>query len=234
MANVPQTVAELRAQGTAALWPCAYDAAVFDFDGTIASTGSLWEQVDRDFLSRRGLEWTPDYGAELAARGFAGGAVYTIERYGLDETPEDVCAEWTELSAELYAASVCLRPGVLPYVEGLRSSGVKVALATTNKHDVLTSLKPRVDVDALFDTCVYGDEVARDKNHPDIYVEAAARLGCAPERMVVFEDIVPALHAARAAGMVACGVHSGESSQDEAAIADAADFVLHDWRDLPL
>jgi len=228
------TTESLRALGVDGLLPCAYDAVIFDFDGTIASTGNLWEQVDRTFMARRGLQWTPDYATELASRGFNGGAIYTIERYGLDETPEAVCAEWTELSAELYATSVNLRPGVEPYLAALRAAGVPVALATTNKVDVLASLKPRVDVDALFDACVYGDEVARDKNHPDIYLEVAARLGTDPARMLVLEDIVPALHAARAAGMVACGVRSGESLQDEAAIAAAADFVLHDWCDLPL
>lgn len=216
------------------LWPCAFDAAIFDFDGTIALTGHIWHQVDRLFLERRGLTWTPEYAVQLAALGFADGAVYTIETYGINETPEAICDEWTELSQQLYAEQVVLRDGVEPYLRALRNAGVRVALATTNNAQVLGTLKPRVDVDELFDACVYGPEVAHNKNHPDIYFEAARRLGVAPERTVVFEDIIPALKSARKAGMTTCGVASGEVFQDAEALRAEADLFLHDWLDLPI
>ena len=217
------------------LWPCEFEAAIFDFDGTIALTGDIWHQVDRLFLERRGLTWTPDYAVKLAALGFDDGARYTIEAYGLDgETPEDICAEWTEMSEELYASTVVLRDGVEDYVRALRDAGVRVALATTNNSQVLGSLRPRVDVFDLFDSCVFGHDVERNKNHPDIYLEAARRLDVSPQKAIVFEDIVPALESAKRAGCTTCAVASGEVFQNVDDLRAAADLFLRDWRDIAL
>ena len=82
------------------------------------------------------------------------------------------------------------------------------------------------------DTVVYGTDVTRDKNHPDIYLEAARRLGVSASSCVAFEDIAPALRSARAAGMATCAVCSGDETQDVSAVSAAADMLLCDWRDL--
>lgn len=214
------------------LWPFSFGAAIFDFDGTIARSGHVWSQVDHVFLESRGIEWTPDLSAELASRGFSKGAEYVIERYGLDETPETICREWDAMGSELYPRLVELRPGAEKYVRSLRAAGVPCALATTNDSRVLGSLAPRIDVEGLFDTVVYGTDVTRDKNHPDIYLEAARRLGVSASSCVAFEDIAPALRSARAAGMATCAVCSGDETQDVSAVSAAADMLLCDWRDL--
>ena len=214
------------------LLPFSFGAAIFDFDGTIARSGHVWSQVDHVFLESRGIEWTPDLSAELASRGFSKGAEYVIERYGLDETPEAICREWDAMGSELYPRLVELRPGAEKYVRSLRAAGVPCALATTNDSRVLGSLAPRIDVEGLFDTVVYGTDVTRDKNHPDIYLETARRLGVSASSCVAFEDIAPALRSARAAGMATCAVCSGDETQDVSAVSAAADMLLCDWRDL--
>ena len=214
------------------LWPFSFGAAIFDFDGTIARSGHVWSQVDHVFLESRGIEWTPDLSAELASRGFSKGAEYVIERYGLDEAPEAICREWDAMGSELYPRLVELRPGAEKYVRSLRAAGVPCALATTNDSRVLGSLAPRIDVEGLFDAVVYGTDVTRDKNHPDIYLEAARRLGVSASACVAFEDIAPALRSARAAGMATCAVCSGDETQDVSAVSAAADMLLCDWRDL--
>lgn len=216
------------------LMPFEFKAAIFDFDGTLASSGEVWNQVDHVFLARHGLPWSADLASELASRGFSDGATYVIGRYGLDETPEAVCAEWNELAAELYARHVRLRPGAEDYVRELRRQGFPVALATTNGPEVLGSLAPRFVADELFDAVVYGREVERNKNFPDIYLEAAARLGVEPWGCVVFEDIVAGLASAQRAGMCACAVRSGDPTQPLAHLVEVADLYLEDWRAIRL
>lgn len=215
----------------ASLWPPSFEAAIFDFDGTIADTASIWHEVDLAFLGARGLPYDEEYPRRLSALGFEGGAAYTVKRYGLKEDPADICAEWNRMGRALYRTRVTLRPGAEHYIRALREAGVRVALATTNDKDVLDSMQ-HVDVDSLFDVRVHGREVARAKDHPDIYLEAAARLGVSPERCVVFEDIVPGLLSAKRAGMVACGVLSNDPVQQVAEIRRVADLVLEDWQDI--
>ena len=215
------------------LWPLAARAAIFDFDGTLANTAQLWRQVDMAFLSKRGLPYTADYPERLAALGFAEGARYTIELYKLNETVEQICDEWNRLGMELYRETVVLRPGAQRYINALRDASVPCALATTNDREVLGSMR-NVRIEELFDVRVHGAEVGRGKDHPDIYLEAARRLGVDPTDCLVFEDIVPALSSAKRAGMIACGVRANDSMQPIETAQSVADIWLDDWTDIPL
>lgn len=215
------------------LWPLSAKAAIFDFDGTIAHTSQIWHLVDMAFLGKRGLPYTDDYPERLAALGFKGGARYTIERFKLNETVEEVCAEWTRTSRDLYQANVELRPGVADYIDALRNANVPCALATTNGANVLGAMR-NVSVASLFDTCVYGEDVRHGKDHPDIYLEAARRLQVRPEDCIVFEDITPAVRSAKSIGMRTCGVRSNDPLQNAEELMALADVWLENWLDIPL
>ncbi len=212
--------------------PRGFDAVILDFDGTIALSGPIWHTVDTTFFARRGLPLEPDVPARLASLGFREGADFVIERYGLEESPQEIMDEWNELGAELYREHVQLRPGVRAYLAALREAKVPLALATTNHPDVLAALAPRIDVDALFDVVVTSVEVAVPKDDPDIYLEAARLLNAAPRRTLVFEDIPFGLAAARRAGFPTVGVASGDVNQDEGRVRHAADFFIEDWEGL--
>jgi HAD superfamily hydrolase (TIGR01509 family) len=209
-----------------------FEAALIDFDGTIAVSHHIWSQVDRIFLEKRGIPYDPAIGAELAALGFAEGAVYIIDKYGLDEKPGDICDEWNELARDLYRDEVELRPGARAYIDALKRAGIKTALVTTNDPGVLASLKPRIDVDELFDARVYGCEVNVGKTQPDIYLEAARRLGVAPGRCVVFEDIPHGLDSAGSVGMRTVGLASDDPVQNLDEMRKHAEKIVNEWTDL--
>lgn len=213
------------------LWPPSFEGAIFDFDGTIADTAYIWEQVDRTFLADRGIPYTKEYARTLAVLGFDRGARYTIDLYGLKDTVEEVVDEWTRLSWALYRSEVTLKPGARTYILSLRQRGVKCALATSNEPALVQSME-HVDAAELFDACVYGCEVGVPKDQPDIYLEAARRMGVAPERCIVFEDIEPGLLAARDAGFATCAVKADDAGQDWNTLAPLAHLALESWQGL--
>lgn len=215
------------------LWPLPEKAAIFDFDGTVSDTASLWEEVDRAFLAKRAIPYTVDFPRQLSALGFAEGARYTVERYHLDEDPDDIVEEWMRMSRALYITKAVLRPGVTEYLEALQRAHIPYALATTNTPDLLESMH-RIDIQKWFPVKVYGQEVARSKAFPDIYEEAAKRLGVAPSDCIVFEDLAEALLSAHRAGCTTCAVCSGDALQDTNEVRRIADIYLEDWRDIPL
>lgn len=217
------------------LWPPSFDYAIFDFDGTLAATEALWEKVDRIFFGQRCIEYTPDVHQTLATLGFAAGAQWCIDTYGLRESAGDICDEWNRMGAALYASEARLRPGAEAYLTRLRSAGVPLALATTNDPQVLASMSPKVNVRELFDAVVCGHEVARPKDHPNIYLEAARRLGvdardpAVAARGVVFEDILPGARSAKKAGFAVCAVGVEGASQPRRELAAAADLFIDGW-----
>jgi HAD superfamily hydrolase (TIGR01509 family) len=219
---------------TPLLWPPTFAGAIFDFDGTIADTGSLWHDVDETFLGARGISSVPeDYSRMLTILGFEAGARYTIDTFGLKETVEDVCNEWTRMSRALYRTTIHLRPGAEDYIRALKGRGIPTALATTNEPEVLEDME-LVDVPSLFDVRVYGGELGTTKDKPDIYLTAAERLGVAPQDCIVFEDIAPGLRAAREVGFITCAVRSYDPAQLLDDVRDAGELYLEHWCNISL
>ena len=214
------------------LWPLSRGAAIFDFDGTLAETWDLWHEVDEVFFASRGLPFDEESSLTLATLGFEPGARWCVEHYRLREDPAHIVDEWNRLGSALYRSRVRLRPGAEAYLRRLRASGVPLALATTNDPQVLDSME-HVRVRELFDAVVCGREVTRGKDAPDIYLEAAARLGAAPTECVVFEDILPGIRSAAGADMATCAVLCDDPRQrpQRAALAGAADLLIADWLD---
>ena len=218
-------------RGGTSLWPPSFSAAIFDFDGTLAETWRLWREVDEIFFASRGLEFDEDASETIATLGFAGGAQWCVERYRLRDEVSDIVDEWNRLGAALYETRVRLRPGAEAYLRALRSRGVPVALATTNGRHVLGAMR-HVDVGALFDEVVCGHEVGRGKDHPDIYLEAARRLGAEPRECAVFEDILAGVLSAQRAGMAAVAVRCDDPRQPERELRAAADLWIDGWEGL--
>ena len=215
------------------LWPPSFSAAIFDFDGTLAETWQLWRQVDEVFFAARGLEFDESASATLATLGFAAGAQWCVERYRLRDEVADIVDEWNRLGAALYETQVQLRPGAEAYLRALRERGVRLALATTNDPHVLGAMR-HVDVYGLFDEVVCGREVARGKDHPDIYLEAARRLGASASECAVFEDIVPGVISARRAGMGTVAVRCDDPRQPERELRAEADLWIDGWEGISL
>lgn len=215
------------------LWPFRFKGAIFDFDGTVADSLGVWKRVDDIFFARRGLTYSPDYAEKLSALGFEDGARFTIETYGLLDTPQEICDEWNALGCELYRTDVQLRPGAATYIRALHRIGVPIALATTNAPAVIEAMGARVGLRELFPIRVHGCEVEHHtKEHPDIYIEAARRIGVQPNECVVFEDLAAGLACARDIGMKTVAVLTRSNCQDRERLAKLADYVLPGWDNL--
>lgn len=220
--------------GAEALWPLAYDAAIFDFDGTLAHSGDVWHEVDRLFLEHRGIPYDEDLDEALAPLTFEGCAEYVRARFGLNESIESICREWNDTAVELYTNQVELRPGAHAYLEALVAAGIPCALATTNDPQVIAASNHRTHVQELFCVQVYGTDVNAPKTKPDIYLEAARRLGVAPERCIVFEDVIEGVRSAKSAGMATCAIATDGNPANEAAKVREADVFISSWEEVPL
>lgn len=210
-----------------------FDAALFDFDGTVADSLGVWRRVDKLFLEERGLPYMPEHAETLSKLGFEAGARFVKDIYGLSDTVEDICTEWNRLGRTLYRTDVELYPEAVTYIERLHAAGVHVGLATTNAPEVVNALQERYPLDRLFPLRIHGCEVAHPtKDHPDIYAACARRLNVAPNRCVLFEDLSIGLACAKQLGMTCVGVENKSPQQDLVALRAASDYIVSDWSEL--
>ena len=104
---------------------------LFDMDGTLIDSNSVWKDVDREFLARRGLPYTKAYYEGVARTIFPLAAKFTQEFCHLPESCEEIMAEWMELAQDMYA-HVSVKPGVRAYLKQCRAEGRRMAVVTSS------------------------------------------------------------------------------------------------------
>ncbi len=206
-----------------------FKGAVFDLDGTLFDSMWVWKQIDRDFLAMRGIDVPEDYMLAVAHLGAYQTAVYTIERFGFSETPEQLIAEWTEMAIDFYKSKVQLKNGAYEYLEYLYNKGVKLAVATANDSMLYEPALDHTGIRKFFSAVVNVDEVERKKGFPDIYWLACEKMGVKPEETVVFEDICQGICGARDGGFRTVCVYDETSAEDEEKIREIADLYIRDF-----
>lgn len=211
-----------------------FEAAIFDLDGTLLNSMDVWETIDIDFLSKRGLPVPENYVTEICARSFEEAAQYTIELFGLNETVPAIIDEWNLMAAQEYANNVCLMPYTREYLLRLKSLHVKLAVATGLPEQLYKPCLIHNGVFALFDTLCSTDHVERGKEYPDVFLQVSRALKVLPKKCIVFEDVLPAVKSAKQAGMMVYGVYDKYSAHHASEIKDIADGYLYDFSNAPL
>ena len=208
-----------------------FSAAIFDLDGTLLDSLGVWRRVDEGFFGPRGIPVPEDYSRAVSGMSFAETVIYTIERFGLPDSPEAVTAEWFRLAAEEYAHRVALLPGARDYLRLLKRAGVRLAAATANRAALCMPALENCGVAELFD-CVLTTDDAGGRNKADgaLFSMAAARLGVEPRRCAVFEDTLEGVRGARAAGMAVYAVRSAAGAHYLCEIDAIAGGVIDDFR----
>ena len=209
-----------------------FDAAIFDLDGTLIDSMDVWEKVDGVFLARRGIAATPEYTAAVGAMSFQESAEFTIRRFDLHETPEELIREWTGMVAYEYAHSIALKPHARETLAHLKKRGVKLGVATALSEELYGPVLKNNGVYGCFDAFASVQEAGRGKGFPDVYLLAAERLNTPPDRCIAFEDVLPGIRGIKAAGMTAVGVYDAHSAADEAEMRALADRYLYDLSEM--
>lgn len=209
-----------------------FKCAIFDLDGTLLDSNDVWHQVDVEFFAQRGLELPKDYAKIISPMGFKGAAHYTIEKYNLKETPEQVMAQWHEMAQKKFANSVSLKPFAKEYLEFLKKSGVRLCIATASNEDLFVPSLENNGVFHLFDSVTTIQEVSRGKGFPDIYLKSAEKNGFLPSDCVVYEDIYEGVRGAKSGGFYTVAVYDRNSKDDEEKLRNLSDRYVYSFSEL--
>lgn len=209
-----------------------FSGFIFDLDGTLLDSLWVWRQVDIVSLKRRGYDVPDDYAQAIAHLSFAEAAQYTIDRFHLSESPEALMEEWYGMAVTEYRDNVMLKPHVREFLEKVHAHNIPMAAATASDYTLITPTLKRLGVFDLFQSVTTIQEVTRDKSFPDIYLLAAERLGVAPNKCVVCEDILLGIQSAKSAEFYTVGVEEPFSLPNREKIKQAADMYIESFAEL--
>lgn len=197
-------------------------SVIFDLDGTLVDSEPNYYEAARQVLARYGL---PDFSWEQHARFIGIGTRETLEildrQHALTGPIEEMLAAKNAAYLELARASTEVFPEMRKFVERLHAEGVRMAVASGSSRSAIDTILVGTGLDSFMELVVSAEEVEHGKPEPDVFLEAARRLGAAPAECVILEDAAPGAAAAHAAGMRCIAIPYLPQSADDPAFATA-------------
>jgi HAD superfamily hydrolase (TIGR01509 family) len=205
-------------------------AVVFDLDGVIIDTEEVWEEVRRGYVAEFGKEFRPDSQTRMMGMSTGEWSRHLSEDVGVPRTPEQVASDVLGRMAERYREALPLIPGS---VEAVRRIGARfpLGLASSSARILIDQVLATAGLTGAFRTTLSTEEVPRGKPAPDVYLEAASRLGVDPRLCAAVEDSSNGLRSAAAAGYAVIAVPHGVYPPAEDALA-AASLVVDNLDEL--
>ena len=206
------------------------EAVVFDLDGVIVDSEQVWDAAREALARERGGRWHENAQRDMMGMSSVEWSRYMHDVIGLEDPPEEISAEVVRRLEAIYRKE-------LPFIEGAPEAVARLAerwplgVASSSNRQIIDLVLELADLDRYFHATVSSEEVPRGKPAPDVYLEAARRLGTDPRKCAAVEDSHNGILSARAAEMRVVAIPNTRYPPGEEALA-AADVVIRSITEL--
>lgn len=197
-------------------------AAIFDLDGTLLDSTTMWENLGERFLQSLDIVPEEDLRDKIWDLSLPESAAFFKREYALSMSEEEIIARLNELSESVYTSEAPLKSGVKRLLGSLQMLDIKTALATAADKNLASAALARTGISEHF-SGIFSCSEHGAKTSPDIFLKAAELLGTNPQETVVFEDSLTAVQTAKAAGFITAAVFD-KSEKNPDLLRDTADF----------
>ena len=157
------------------------EAVIFDLDGVLLDSEQLWNQSKEAFVHATGGQWRHDAPRAMLGMSSPEWSSYMRDKLGVPLPPEEIGRRVVARMEERYRSGLPLLPGAVETVRRLAAHWPE-ALASSASREIISLVLELSGLADTFAATVSSDEVARGKPAPDVYLEAARRLGVEPAR----------------------------------------------------
>jgi HAD superfamily hydrolase (TIGR01509 family) len=202
------------------------EAVVFDLDGVIIDSEEAWEEERRAYAAEHGRQFLPDSQERMMGMSTGEWSRHLAVDVGIGVPPEQVATDVLDRMAVRYRNALPLVPGAVDAVRRL-AARFPLALASSSARILIDQVLASAGLTDAFRVTLSTEEVPRGKPFPDVYLEAAKRLGRPPAVCAAVEDSSNGLRSAAAAGMTVIAVPHGVYPPAPDALAAAALVVTN-------
>jgi HAD superfamily hydrolase (TIGR01509 family) len=199
------------------------EAVVFDLDGLLIDSEQVWDDVRESLAKERGGRYDERAQRDMMGMSSVEWSRYMHNRVGLIESPEEINRIVVERMLQRYEVGPPWIPGAIAAVQRIAAE-YELGLASSSNRELIDAVLNAGGITELFAATVSSEEVARGKPAPDVYLEAARRLGAEPAGCVAIEDSHSGIRSAKAAGMTCIAIPNAHFPPGEATAE--ADIVL--------
>jgi HAD superfamily hydrolase (TIGR01509 family) len=199
-------------------------AVVFDLDGVLIQSEEVWDEVREAYVRERGGRYDEEIQRAMMGMSSPEWSRYLHETAGVPDEPEEINAEVVRRMLAAYRSHLPLIDGAVEAVRRL-AGDFTLAVASSSNRPLIDGVLEAAGIAECFAATVSSEEVARGKPAPDVYLEAARRVGVEPARCAAIEDSHGGIRSAKAAGMRVVAVPNPTYPPDEESLS-LADVTL--------
>lgn len=207
-------------------------AVIFDMDGTVLD--SMGHSVSNrvNYLKTLGVELSNEEIKDLAGIGWSDTSDWVNNLKGSNFEKKAFYDGILETHYGAYKESYELIPGFIKFLDYLDKRDIKYAIATATRLYGAVDVFERFALMDRMEFIITEGRVGVTKDHPDIYLEAARRMGADTSNTIVFEDALYAVKTAKNAGFKTIAVREERYLDDEEEITKISDYIIEDFNEL--
>jgi HAD superfamily hydrolase (TIGR01509 family) len=193
-------------------------AVVFDLDGVLLASEEVWDDVREEYVRERGGRYDAEIQRAMMGMSSTEWSRYLHDVAGVPDEPDEINRAVVQRMLDRYRERLPLIDGAVEAVERM-AARYPLGLASSSNRELIDTVLEVSGLARYFRATVSSEEVAHGKPAPDVYLEAARRLGVAPERCAAVEDSHGGIRSAKAAGMRVIAIPNATYPPDADALA---------------
>lgn len=204
---------------------------IFDVDGTILDSMSIWMDAGKLYLESLGIKTDENIGEVMFEMTMEQGAKYLQDNYNVELSIEEICQGINDRVFEFYEEEAPEKPGIREVLEKAKKRKISMTIATSTDRPMIEAALKRLDLIDYFQEIFTTTEVGKGKDSPDIFNKAMLAMNTSPENTWLFDDAAYSLATAKKMGINTVGVYDVHSDGRQDEVKKFSDVYIKEWRE---
>ncbi len=205
--------------------------AIFDFDGTLFDSMHVWVGIREKFFDRIGLRLSPEDEKIFKGMYLRESLLLAKEKGLVEDTYDELFNKFFDYIKELYLSDTKPKNDIIPFLEKLKSKGVKMGIATATGEPALEAVLEKFGMLHYFEVIISTYTVGAAKTEPKVYDTVLEKLGTPKETTWIFEDALYAAKTAKENGYNVVGIYDKSEPATEE-LRELADVYIHNYDEI--